>query len=412
MWKRCRVALRAPTKGRRPMKGIESLSAPKVKRRWGDFRDLQNDEKKEFVSGEWRQAMPVQLLHQSAGESLSFESDERAEAYLQREEKEELAEQPIPTLSLAQQFYNELATTADEEVDVTAAAMPQSDEEREEEILDANRHFFGDYYIQQGICPEHLKFAFIDAMLRPAAALFLLNGSRPLVRLVVRDQLESHAQVSGVIQPTALSPMVFALEMVPTQPLGELPRLPYTAASSVLQLREQEADCLSPEELQLSLIDDGRPEEEPSQESAPAAEPPRVPAIPRTPLLATATGRVWQPHTSGHALLPGLRAFRQTSGVQQTGGGGAPRTRPHAAVEGAAHQHLRRGYLPALPHRPHGPALHRRGPEGKERRGEVPQPGPGGGELPSGAPLARSAVPRAAVRAGDLHGWSTTATAL
>ncbi|CCW60296.1 unnamed protein product [Phytomonas sp. EM1] len=225
-------------KGRRLPKSLASLTAPNLKRSWRNLHGLTAAEKEEIVHGSWRQAMPVQLVsdvddRDRGGfvEPLSFPSDEAAADFLHQETEDDKLEPQIPTLELAQQFFEDLAATASEELSMesgdgvlsgseedTEVPTYKSDETRRGEQLDAHRQFFVDYYVQQGLISEMERHAFVAAMLRPAIALFQVNGERPLSRLVVRDQLERHVECSTekVFQRT-YDPLIYSVVLTPTQ---------------------------------------------------------------------------------------------------------------------------------------------------------------------------------------------------
>lgn len=250
---------------RRLPRSLQGLSTPNVKRGWGDMKDLTGEEKAELLHGAWRAATPVQLSPAAGSRdrdetthTVSFTTEEAAQDYLDEESRDELAEARASTLALAQQFFVDLAATADAEVD--AAAMPpapQSDEERRREMRDVQREFYGDYYVEQGLVPAALRYAFVDAMLRPSRPLFLVNSVRPLARLTVRHQLEVHSSIrvhdsvdeaptgsspdgsltastSPVFAPTPFDACLYAIPLPPTQALGAPLHVPFSATTSAI----------------------------------------------------------------------------------------------------------------------------------------------------------------------------------
>lgn len=225
---------------------LADYTSPNVKRKWGDLLNLSKAEKAEITSGAWRTAPTVQLIADTADrdrggfvEPVLFASEEAAAAFLQEEDHDDAAEQSVPTLQLAQQFFQDLSRTADEEIDVesgAALAPPTSDAARREEEHTINRQFFADYYTQQGLVAEAAQDAFVRDMMRPAVSLFQINGGLPLVRLVLRHQLEKHVSrggASSVLRPTT-DPRCYQVEMMPSGFFGEPERPPYTEATSPL----------------------------------------------------------------------------------------------------------------------------------------------------------------------------------
>ncbi|KAG5471187.1 hypothetical protein CUR178_02498 [Leishmania enriettii] len=246
-------------------RSLQGLSAPNVRRGWGNMKSLSSKEKRELLRGAWREATPIQLVpdpssrdRDAASEPLTFATDEAADGYLAEEEKGEAEEMRESTLALARRFFVELAVAAGEELDgAQMPPPPQSDEERRREVRDVQREFFGDFYVEQGIIDEAERYAFVDAMLRPSRPLFLVNSVLPLARLTVRDQLEAHQTAftnldggiaSGnttgfagtpcplpVFTPTPFDPCMYAVPLPPTQAFGAPLHIRFSAATSRLR---------------------------------------------------------------------------------------------------------------------------------------------------------------------------------
>ncbi|EAN93891.1 hypothetical protein TcCL_ESM00898 [Trypanosoma cruzi] len=244
---------------------IASLPAPSLRGSWGKIGRMSSEERREVLEGTWRQARPVQLLpdasDRDAGgfvEGVSFRTDEEVEAFLAEEMREDRAEHDIPALELSRSFFEELAQSADSEVDMENAleSTPASDVEREEEERDVHRQFFADFYVQQGIIRAEEKYEFVDAMLRPPAVMVMMNAGMPFVRLMIRCQLEQHLRAlqagrSGVVfVPHPVHPLLYMVDAVPTQRVGDPLRLPYTQERSLLAQREMQ------ETLALNSTDD------------------------------------------------------------------------------------------------------------------------------------------------------------
>lgn len=246
------TVLRQRGKAARQSKLFSSLPTPNLRRAWGNLSDLTTEEKKEILQGTWRDAKSIALVTDETErdrggftQPVAFTTDEDAAAFLAEESSDEASEQQIPSLQLARDFFQDLASTADEELDVAGGSPPVSDEARLDEERDVHRQFFADYYIPQGLIGEEERFAFVDAMLRPARAPFQVNSSLPLSRLVVRDQLEAHgrgcASTSGPTFLPTEDPLTYEVALMPTQPFGAAPRVPYTAERSVLSQRDAAA---------------------------------------------------------------------------------------------------------------------------------------------------------------------------
>lgn len=240
----CRLALRSrPGKGDRGRRGpkfLDSLSSPAVRAPWGRLGQLSPEDRREVAAGDWRTALPV-LLVPDAGDGrpgpgssgigsttaaaataavpmadgpVAFASDEAAQSYLDDEAADERLEAGVPSLALAQGFFEALAAAADEEIDAEGAGLqppaPQSDEDRRREERGLNRSFFLDYYTQQGVVGDGAvaRGELLAEMLTPATALFQLNPTRVLCRLTARDQLE--CDTSGAFCPT-VDPLVFSV---------------------------------------------------------------------------------------------------------------------------------------------------------------------------------------------------------
>ncbi|EKF33413.1 hypothetical protein MOQ_002720 [Trypanosoma cruzi marinkellei] len=258
---------RLARRGRRPNvpHTIASLPAPSLRSGWGKIGRMSSEERREVVEGAWRQAKTVQLLpdasDRDAGgfvDGVSFRTDEEVEAFLAEEMREDRAEHDIPALELSRNFFEELAQAADSEVDMENAleSTPASDVEREEEERDVHRQFFSDFYVQQGIIRAEEKYEFVDAMLRPPTVMLMMNAGMPFVRLMIRCQLEQHLRVlqtgrSGVVfVPHPVHPLLYMVDVVPTQRVEDLLRLPYTQERSLPAQREMQ------ETLALNSTDD------------------------------------------------------------------------------------------------------------------------------------------------------------
>ena len=254
--------------GRRVPRSLQDLPTPNVHRSWGNLKSLSAQEKAELVSGAWRASKPIQLVPDKTDRDgggfaapVTFASEEEAHKFLAEEDADDAAELQESTLALAQRFFVELATTADAELDVgQMPPVPQSDEDRRREMRDVQRQFFADFYVEQGLISEAERYPFVDALLRPSRAFILVNSTLPLVRLTVRDQLESHQQIgytssalghdaaagaaAGGVSSSAASLPVFAttnldaclyvVPQVPTQSIGAPLYVPYTAATSLV----------------------------------------------------------------------------------------------------------------------------------------------------------------------------------
>ncbi|CAM43178.1 conserved hypothetical protein [Leishmania braziliensis MHOM/BR/75/M2904] len=243
-------------------RSLQGLPTPNVRRGWGNMKNLSNEEKRELLHGAWRDATPIRLVPDpsdrdsgTASEPITFATDEAADRYLAEEEEDEMAEVRESTLDLAQNFFVELATAADEEVDgAQMPPPPQSDEERRREMRDAQREFFGDFYTEQGIIDKSERYAFVDTMLRPSRPLFLVNSVLPLARLTMRDQLEAHSTVSThlnrgtakdgstgfagelhplpVFTPTPFDPCLYSVPLPPTQAFGAPLHVRFSSSTS------------------------------------------------------------------------------------------------------------------------------------------------------------------------------------
>lgn len=236
---------------RRVPRSLQGLPTPNVHRSWGNMKHLTDNEKHELLHGTWRTSQPIQLVADKTDrdgggftEPVAFASEEEAARFLADEDIDDAAELQESTLQLAQRFFVELATAAGEELDAEAMPPePQSDEARRREMQDVQRAFFGDFYVEQGLTTPAERYAFVDALLRPCRALFLVNSTLPLVRLTVRDQLEAHqhaaaathaAASSSVFATTDLDPCLYVVPQVPTQAMGAPLYVPYTAATAAL----------------------------------------------------------------------------------------------------------------------------------------------------------------------------------
>ncbi|KPI85879.1 hypothetical protein ABL78_5060 [Leptomonas seymouri] len=283
------------THGRRRVpRSLQGLPTPNVHRSWGNMKGLSPKEKEELVHGEWRRSKPIQLVADKSDRDgggfaapVTFSSEEEAQQFLAEEDADDAAELRESTLTLAQRFFVELAATADEEVDSSQMPpAPQSDEERRREMREVQRQFFADFYVAQGLISEAERYAFVDTLLRPSRALFLVNSTLPLVRLTVRDQLESHqgagampntselktsasstdaaattattpaavtfsqpSHASSVFTATDLDACLYAIPLVPTQPIGAPLYVPYTTATDLIQPPE------SPSNLAAGLLE-------------------------------------------------------------------------------------------------------------------------------------------------------------
>jgi hypothetical protein len=272
---------------RRVPRSLQGLPTPNIHRSWGNLKNLSQHEKEELLSGAWRASKPIQLVadkedRDSGGftSPVSFTSEEEALEFLAEEDADDAAELRESTLQLAQRFFADLATAADAEVDAgQMPPVPQSDEERRREILDVQRQFFADFYIEQGLITEAERYHFADAMSRPSRAFFLVNSTLPLVRLTLRDQLESHQHTGArcvelvtPAQPTSaddvnlaaslaatpsssaslqsplpifattdLDPCLYVVPLVPTQPVGAPLYVPFTAATTLIEAPESGA---------------------------------------------------------------------------------------------------------------------------------------------------------------------------
>lgn len=134
--------------------------------------------------------------------ALSFASEEEAAAFLREEEKDEALERSIPLTQLAADFYRELATTANEELEAGASSesVPLlSQKERREEAKKHHLAFFIAFYQSQGMLPpttDEASTAQIareveERLTRPLPwATLRVHASFPLSRLVTRHQLE------------------------------------------------------------------------------------------------------------------------------------------------------------------------------------------------------------------------------
>lgn len=295
-----------PRRGRHLPRALRTLAEPRLRSAWNHLGNYTARERREVVHGRWRRACPVQLVSDATDrdrggftEPVSFPTDEAAADFVAQESAEEEREAQVPTLEAAQLFFRDLARTADAEVDLeswtqqsstTAWTAPVKQETstadanalssqaaRAAEARDVHRHFFADYYTQQGLIDAKDRFQFVDAMLRPAHALFQVNAEKPLQRLVVRHQLEQHhrhacelsnsthtravtgkacrdrtmtvrpvsSTPSGVVfAPTRIHPLIYAVTQMPTQRFGEPDYVPFTPTSSVLACREA-AEALS-----------------------------------------------------------------------------------------------------------------------------------------------------------------------
>lgn len=204
---------------------FHSLSGPEIKGLWGNLSGLTRKEKNTILHGEWRRASPIQLVpdpddrdrggcetnseiqslrsattehsHPQAS-SLLFKSDEELDAFLKQEDEDDAEEQNVPTLKLACEFYQDLATTANEElspVGPSSATRRRSymtnDERREEEIA-YQASFFGSYYQQQGVVQSIRDSWKLQRKYQQPlnVARFRVNEEYPLSRLLVRHQLE------------------------------------------------------------------------------------------------------------------------------------------------------------------------------------------------------------------------------
>ncbi|KAH8604979.1 hypothetical protein ERJ75_001653100 [Trypanosoma vivax] len=248
-------------RGRRAPRAIAAMPTAPLRHSWGDIGRMSVAEREQLLEGPWTRVRPVHLIpdpqDRDAGgfvDGVRFASDAEAEAFLAEEAMDDEAESKIPTMQLARQFFEELAHAADSEVDVenVLEAPGASDQERAEEERDVHRHFFADYYIQQGLIRDDEKFLFVDAMLRPPGVMLIVNAGLPFIRLIVRWQLIEHAHSAedgrrGVVFcPHSAHPLLFTVDVVPTQPYGMKARLPYTEKNSVLAQREAQTLLADP----------------------------------------------------------------------------------------------------------------------------------------------------------------------
>lgn len=161
--------------------------------------------------------------------ALQFATDEEAEKFLDEEEAFEVQEQHIPTLRLAAEYYDHLATSASEELDIASASLVRQStaEERRQEAIAQQASFFTAYYQQQGLLPtisassssvqpspsSTVPFAVwfqrevMQEML--GAAWFRIHTRHPLTRLVVRHQLERRQPVND--HPSSTPPVQMAM---------------------------------------------------------------------------------------------------------------------------------------------------------------------------------------------------------
>ncbi|KEG12450.1 hypothetical protein DQ04_01701010 [Trypanosoma grayi] len=240
------------SKNRRLPHAIAALPAPALRHGWGNIERMSDDDRRDVVAGAWTHAKPVRLLPDTADrdsggfvDGVHFSTDDEAEAFLAEEATDEAAERGIPALQLARDFFEELAQTADSEVDVENAlvATGTSDADRADEERDVNRHFFADFYVQQGLICEEERYRFVDSMLRPPTAMVMVNAGLPFVRLMVQCQLERHMrdaqaeQTGAVFVPNAAHSLLYMVDMVPTQRIGDPLRLPYNEERSILAKR-------------------------------------------------------------------------------------------------------------------------------------------------------------------------------
>ncbi|RNF12102.1 hypothetical protein TraAM80_00523 [Trypanosoma rangeli] len=215
---------------------IASLPTPSLRGGWGKIGRMSPEDRREVLQGAWRDAKPVRLLpdasDRDAGgfvEGVSFRTDEEAEAFLAEEMEADRSEHDVPALHLARNFFEELAATADSEVDMENAleTTVASDVERAEEERGMHRQFFADFYVQQGIIGVEEVRAFVDVMLCPPTAMVMVNAGMPFVRLMMRCQLEHHMRVlqathNGVVfAPHPVHPLLYMVDMGPTQRPGD-----------------------------------------------------------------------------------------------------------------------------------------------------------------------------------------------
>lgn len=181
----------------------------------------EEEQEKKEGSSIFSSPIPTTTKNTVSSSPLSFATDEAAEAFLEEENALDREEQRIPTLQLAAEYHEELASYANEELDIASSALvkQKTTEEREEERITPHASFFTAYYQQQGLLPvshstssrgikgeEEVE----EEPLLPVAIQFQrhimqtylgvirfrVEAAYPLTRIVVRHQLETHMERS------------------------------------------------------------------------------------------------------------------------------------------------------------------------------------------------------------------------
>nr|CCC96133.1 unnamed protein product [Trypanosoma congolense IL3000] len=227
--------------GRRVPRAIDEMPGAPLRHGWGAIGRMTPSDHRELLEGEWTHAQPVRLIpdpmDRDAGgfvDGVSFANDEEAEAFLMQEDKDDNAECAVPSVQLARNFFEQLAVSADEDVDAENImdSAVVSNEERGNELRGAHQRFFSEYYQRQGLIAAGEEQRLIDAVTRPPDMLLLINGAQPFVRLAVRWQLLQHAEqacrlnCSPVFTQHPFNPLLFKASVVPAQNNGDLTALP------------------------------------------------------------------------------------------------------------------------------------------------------------------------------------------
>lgn len=214
-----------------------------------------------------REAAVDTLTSTPSSSPLAFPTDEAVEAFLQEEDSMDQQEERIPTLRLAREYYEELASYANEELDLGSSALVEKKTaaEREEEKVTPHTSFFTAYYQQQGLLPVSSGTKKAEEI--PTAVLFQrlvmqqrLEWARlrvapeyPLTRMILRHQLERHCcrrrehksgeeeAAYGVASPSVFEPtpedaLVYTMRLLPE------PMLPISHPKEETSATEERAD--------------------------------------------------------------------------------------------------------------------------------------------------------------------------
>lgn len=216
--------------GSRIPKAYANVQASAAGSAWGKIGRYTDEAREDALHGAWRSAHetvirdatlapPDTSPHSSATEeeddksanthnTLSFPTAEDADVFMKALHESLEAERHVPVMELTRNFYNELAKTADEEIDAesTEPQEDKTDEQRADEAAEIQRQFFADFYIAQNFLQEHQRQEFLRAMTTAPESFFVADPSMVLSRTVVRHELERWA-ARGTHETIAIAPV-------------------------------------------------------------------------------------------------------------------------------------------------------------------------------------------------------------